>query len=485
MIDPNSNQSQETIQPFRPGDEIYEDIIALRSLSPGKNAHKTEVDAYTEETLNLTRELNTSHIHEQQLLHQSNAANGISETRPKILAEDISVETILTDNDRAHLSDKFQFGPGYLEKRLKKQKALAVTDLNKIEIAINMSRPERINLDRHNPQDRYYPIYDHMKDRSDLRDYPVTGDTKAFEDAYEEARSDPAQKAKLDFELVDSFIRKLGPANPLRRNDGYSAEFELAKMKKLLENDYENLDDSDKLSEYKMTIAIISEELALLWSPNRINDRLPVGDSNDSTTEKASWREMGIELSKEAADRFQEIYEDKGADRKDALQAQARSVDMRVRELRLRALPPATKEAKGAYMAKIRQLSEEQLEIAEDNYNNRTKIGIKEGYLFELLVLARKRENIHSVKSKHAYDHLIRLSLPREDQVHKDIKPLRNMPRIIINLSSDIVIEDINGKRVGAYQVKAMTEQDYNDPSKKPTPPIYTSEMIFKDPVSP
>jgi hypothetical protein len=288
----------------------------------------------------------------------------------------------------------------------------------------------------------------------------------------------PLQKLEYDVEQIVELLRKLGPTNPRRDDKGYDAGFEFAHMLLLLEEDYAALPESEQRPELRMLEGILREELALLWrpaTPLEFADHPDSGflfdleDPNVFTAEEIRglsepdrWKLIGARLSDEAAEVFQEIYESDSAPRDVQLEARCRMIDMQIRSLRIQVgVAGANREElyrqmdglNTAYMAEI-----------EAVWNEPEPRGIRNGLLFELTVVARERNKLIEAGENNRW---VRLAMPREDRLHQDVRPLKNIDGMVVNLSSDVIKEDMNGYFVHGYQVKSESEAAYAARQKK------------------
>jgi len=358
------------------------------------------------------------------------------------------------------LNDQNRFSGPYLHHRTEEQTGLIKEQLGRMSIVLDMSTP--LELDP-------VPI---ILDE----DAPVYA-PGSYEDTYNQVRKDPVAKFEFDTELADELLSKLGPTNKLRSREGYDAGFEIGRIVHLLERDFAALPQAEQLSGKRITEALLREELALLWKPTvpkKFEDNphkaymFDLSDPNIFTDEQLKdlsesdrWKLIGARLNDEAAELFQGIAESSNVDINEQLSATCRMTDMKIRSLRIQAGMSIGKAHKQELYAQIATLNTEYLgRLAAIWRHPSTKAGRTNSLMFELFVVGQERDNL--IKSGDV-NKLVRLALPREDAAHPEIYPYINRDRVLVNMSLDVIVDDINGNFVQGYQVKAMPEARYEE----------------------
>jgi hypothetical protein len=159
---------------------------------------------------------------------------------------------------------------------------------------------------------------------------------------------------------------------------------------------------------------------------------------------------------------FQAISESDTTPQIDQLEALCRSTDMELRALRIETGLVAP-DAKREIETKYQKLAEATLQTMKKAWVVLGK-GDDRGKLFELIVVSSERKKLIDRGDKHL---LVRLALPREDQIHADIWPYIKQGEEKVNLSTDVVAEDNNGNYAGGYQAKAMSPEAYLEREKR------------------
>lgn len=341
------------------------------------------------------------------------------------------------------------------------------------------------------------------------------------ETTYEKLRGSPRRKLEHDSELALSFLRGLGPTNPLRQEDGYDAAFELSRVKHLLESDYNALPDgtdqatggeNQRKPEYRMAEGLIAEELALLWTPQALrsatkdsgmNQTIANSDDPNLFTEEQiknlkpseRWVLVGAKLCDEATEIYDAIYKSRTADKLTRVEAFTRGVDMKLRALQLRMAVAKDPTQFAEYDKGYRLLTRQHAQVMSDQWaglltkldavrpteNQEEQLGL----LFESNAVAIERLKLIE-KGAHRKTS-VRLAMPREDSIEKSIMPLLTRGGKKLNLSSDVIFESIAGKKLKTLQVKSMRGSSYESRLQKSNvkhPVIYpeaTTEMRFLD----
>ncbi len=398
-----------------------------------------------------------------------------------IHAEDISAQEPIDSGMRYTLSEH-GVSEGYLDSHIARNRGLITGDLDELQIAIAMSRREDIS-----PvvglQDRQ-PIAQRLSDfavSQVISSPPVELSRKQVYDIvgqYDTIRRYPVEKMGHDIGLATTYLRRLGPRNPLRQDDGYDAAFEISGVKRLLEADFLALPETEQKPELRMTEALLAEELALLWTPGalskaRLASKKGSGDmianpadanlfdeqQLQEVSEKERWRDVGAKLCNEAAELFESIYLSKTAPAAVRIEAVGRMADMSIRSLQLQRSSATTKADKQAIEAIIDRIATQHMTLVTTWWNTQpVRRAIQTGKIFESVCLAKERSEMIA---KGNYSDTIRLAMPREDDIHEKIGPVFNRNDTKLNMSVDIVVEDTNGNKVVCYQSKAMSEAEY------------------------
>lgn len=390
-------------------------------------------------------------------------------------------------NTAARILGRYGFGEGCIQNHVEDHQQLITDALDNLGVAIELSHPASME-----------PVQGIHE--SDGFSVPQISE---FHATYDAIRHNPLVKMTHDSDLVLDFLRKLGPTNKLRNCQGVDAGYELAHMRQLLVEDFAALPPALQRPERKVAIALLNEELALLWNPGLPALLPPDSPSHDmmydladpnvfSDAEVASlspsdrWKIIGARLADEAANGFEEIVLSNSAPRAMKLDAMARMVDMRFRSHNIQLMTTDGKNNKAHHAQTLFTLAADHLKYVENLWENPKKSkGIPRGVLFEHIVLATKRlELLCNDKSKS-----VRLALPREDSPHPHIKPwVRPGPAAErVRFHSDVIIEDVNGNTAGCIQVKAMTHKEYKEGTYahaqgvRAIYPKVTTTMVFQD----
>lgn len=296
-----------------------------------------------------------------------------------------------------------------------------------------------------------------------------------FEREYDDIRHDPVAKLDFDRAEIDEFLRRLGPTNTLRRKDGVDASFELARLRRLLQVDYEALPPEYQRPELRMTEALLSEELALLWSPTAVTaaasapDKIrpllaDTKDPNALTSEQTEnlkaqdrWKMIGARQSQEAAGLFREIANSRTASAAQRYEALCRATDMEIRSLYLQSAMSANVSERQALIDEAERVADYMLGVMVKAWlSPKRRAAIGSGNLFEMLVLGNERRKLMEAGK---LEMLARLALPREDKVSERVGMIHHNGHKI-NLSTDVVVNDATtGKYVIGYQAKATTPE--------------------------
>ncbi len=426
---------------------------------------------------------------------------------PKSLAEDISAQAPI-NNAMQHTLSEHGASEGQLDEHIDRNSKLIRRDLDGLQIAMEMSRPEAI--------EPVVGLQDEKPIVQQLSGFTVShvvefkpGELKRKQvydivSEYDRVRRDPVQKIAYDRELATTYLRRLGPGNSLRQADGLDAAFELGRVRHLLESDFLALPEGDQKPEHRMTEALLAEEMALLWVPGALSkarqhdgegkgDMIAnAADANlfdseeiEELSEKERWRLAGAAACDEAAALFEGIYLSKTAATGVRVEAVSRMVDMKIRSLQLQR-GSTGKTGRQAIDEKIDRIATQHLKLVTEWWKDiPVRQAIRTGDLFESICLAKERTEM--IMRGNLQD-TIRLAMPREDNIHEAIGPIITNRNTKLNMSADIVVEDINGNKVVSYQSKAMSEAEYEKKMRQRTaevgPLVYPKgdiEMRFLD----
>jgi hypothetical protein len=423
-----------------------------------------------------------------------------------VLAENVSAMTPLDEATHVALSN-YGVDAQSRQEYANKFSVFTTEQLDKIELAIALSRPQSLEpvVGLHDAIS--VPRSQRRFDLHELGVNDVSVDQETYHKEardYELVKHNPARKLEKDSELVLNFLCGIGTTNPLRTEEGFDAIFELGKMRHLLENDYSavaGLEGSDSEKPYRpelrLTEALVAEQMALIWTPSAVksanavsaNYRELIANPNDvnvfseeqadQLTDQQKWILIGAKQCYEAASLFEDIYKSDTASELVQQQALNRWIDMSIRgKLLERAI--AEPQAKLKLQESVRKMTLAQERVAQQfiiHVANRRQAKIVNaqkagndhipsdeemelsGAAFEAVVIANERKKLIQ---QGIYDRIVRLSMPGEDQIERSIKPLVVHGSIKINLSSDVIIERLNGTRLEAFQAKAMPEDIYN-----------------------
>lgn len=442
-----------------------------------------------------------------------------------VLAENVSALTPL-DEATHNILDQYGVDEHRRQKYVEKFSAFTTEQLDRIELAIALSRPQRLEpvTGMHEPNIKINKSTG--LDLHELGVYDISIDPKTFHrevKAYEAIKHSPKRKLEKDSELVLSFLGGFGTSNSLRTAEGFDAIFELGKMRRLLERDYKDVvkqagSDETFMPELRFVEALVIEQMALLWAPTALKSAsaLPeeirdlIANPNDlnafnenqisQLTDKQKWVLIGAMQCYEAAKLFEKIYKSNTASELVEQQAVTRWTDMAIRgkllerviadplkrlELQESVRNIAHSQEKIAYEFRKHDLKRRQAKKHNFEKNGKKYIPTEEekkisAAAFEAVVVAHERKKVLDYG---LYDRLVRLAMPGEDQIEKTIKPLIVGGSLKINLSSDVIIERLNGKRLVAFQVKNEPELIYYELEKQKTKDtglitVYPAELI-------
>jgi hypothetical protein len=430
-----------------------------------------------------------------------------------ILAENISAMTPLDESTHAIL-DNYGVDEQRRQQYADKFAEFTAEQLNRVELAIALSRPQAL--------EPIVGVHDEVSISSSYNGFnprelgiseecinPKTLHQEARD--YESVRHDPEKKLKRDSDLVLSFLRGVGTTNPLRTPEGFDAVFELGRMRHLLERDYEsvvqNVSGQEKAQrpELRFVEALVAEQMALLWTPTAMGSaneapedvRDMIANPSDTNlfseeqlsqlTDQQRWILVGARQCYEAADLFKAIYSSDSVSGQVKQQALDRWADMYIRGKLLDRAVATSPEEKLKLQEQVRHMAlvhnhkahefrNNTLKNRQVNAFNAQKLGREyipteeeidlSGAAFESVVIATERAKLIQ---KGIYNQVVRLSMPGEDQIEKTIKPLIVNGSLKINLSSDIIIEHLNGKKLGGLQAKAMPAEVYETLEQRKT----------------
>jgi len=291
---------------------------------------------------------------------------------------------------------------------------------------------------------------------------------------YERVARSPIRKMEVDNTKVRELLSVLGPTNELRDTDGRDAAFDLATMRKLLLDDYDRLEVRDKNPDLLMDAAYLTEMIALLWRPKQLNtvlqnqalDNNLTGTTRDpnlfsdramsALSDEQRWTIVGSELFAHAAATYKGIFESRKGSPRVRQEAFTRMVDMGIRQLQLVAPFARTKEELDAYGLKIEQLAGQHLKALVDAVKNPKKYPqLKPDIVFEQLAVAVVRQE--TMEQYGPFSKYVRLALPSEDRISKNIENFRDTKGTIINVSSDVIVGSSNTTHERRLQVKNDT----------------------------
>lgn len=396
------------------------------------------------------------------------------------LVEDISAQAPI-NNAMRHTLTEHGVGEDSLDRHVDRNSQLITGDLDRLQIAMQMSQPEAVEPVTGLQDER--PVARKLADFaiSDVVDFkpPQLSRKQTYDIAteYNEVRRDPVRKIAYDRQLATTYLRRLGPSNSLRQDDGYDAAFELAHVRHLLETDFMVLPEGEQKPEHRMTEALLAEEMALLWvpsAPSKARQHEEDGNSDmianpadpnlfdeqqvKELSEKERWRLVGAKLCDEAAEMFESIYLSKTASSDVRIEAVGRMVDMSIRSLQLRR-GSADKAGRQAIENKIDSIATQHLALITGWWNMApVRRSIRTGKLFESVCLAKERSEMIG---RGDLQNTIRLAMPREDNIHEEVGPIISRSNTKLNMSADIIVEDINGNKIISYQSKAMSQAEY------------------------
>lgn len=429
-----------------------------------------------------------------------------------VLAEDVSAQNPISQTTYDVLST-FNVYPGQVEEYAQRFKDAATGSLDELDMALALSRRESsIEPIDGKPvvegwqEDDMFELDEARKQTAvrigGMAVLEASNDDPALENvdskaisAYIHVRNQPARKFARDTEIVMQYLRSTGPDNTFRQSDGFDAMFEMASVKKLLQDDFEalsreNLNSSEApRPELRMTEALVAEEMALSWRFAALH-KAKQGDSFDarianvddpnlfseqeleSLSPEQRWVLIGAKLADEAAALYEPILASKTATIDQRLEAATRLVDMRVRGHQLRiqeAKLAKDSERVRQYAQKIIDVSRTHLLLIEKEW---TKLHDKaarldrdlspdeqelRGSLFEYIVVATERQKLMSAGK--GFTESVRLAMPREDGIDRSIVPLVDRSKMRVNHSSDVIIENLAGVKVKTIQVKSMRQE--------------------------
>lgn len=355
------------------------------------------------------------------------------------------------------LVNQHGFSPTELARGQNHDRALLSLKLGQLGVMLDMSRPTALE-----------PVVG-------VHDDTPTYQPASFEAIYDEVRRNANHKFAFDSQTVGDFLTLLGPTNRLRSKEGLDAGFDLAALARLLKTDYEALSHKKQQPEKRMVEGVLSEELALLWhsdTPKRFakrSDQAFMFDLEDPniftrqqmhTLEPADrWKLIGVRLSNSVADVFDAIAASQTATLSQRLEARCRATDMRIRGLQIQASMNIGDAKRQQLFDKIAgQNTDFMGELAAIWEHPSNHELLRWGRFFELFVVAKERSKMLKANE---YDKMIRLALPREDNIHERAYPYINRQKEQINLSVDAVVEDMRGNVVRAYQVKGVSHKQY------------------------
>ncbi len=256
--------------------------------------------------------------------------------------------------------------------------------------------------------------------------------------------------------------------------------------------------------ELRLAEALVAEQIALLWHPKAIRDlaNLPdeyrelianpndpnvfSGQDIDSLKVGEKWCLIGAQQCYEAAVLFKNIYHSRTAPELITIQSLCRWIDMEIRARLIERLlaEPERKQQLDRLINNLANTQRERAFYYQDHFLrqrqqnerifNRQNPGQRytptqkdkdlSAAAFESVVVAIERKRL---LQKNIFDAYIRLAMPGEDQIHEHIKPLIINGNQKLNLSSDVILEGLDGSRIKAFQAKAMPEEAYRDISIK------------------
>lgn len=412
--------------------------------------------------------------------------NNIMPPQPQRMPQDSFSHSPVSDAALHLLGHNEGFTDTYLEEKLDTHRALISQHAGKVGMALALTDEIRHN--------RTPLIHDEVM-HEDPADYPEGSQkhehlTEIHD--YIEGADNPEDKMAMDDKIVSEMLRTLGPTNTLRiLSQSKDAGLDIGSMVRLLERDYlgvvgaydidsrEPVDMSSEglnKPELRFTEGLLRAELALLWRPNMaglLEDVHEGGfkyDINDpnvilpgkmaESDRKNRWQTIGIKLFDDAAKIFEAISKSETAPADTKLEALCRMTDLKIAGLRIEMMRATAKQEKDEIVTEMSRLNTAYLKHISDFAENEFNAEVGNGTLFELWMAGITRAKLHKDRD---YMTTVRLSLTREDNDHIDIERLKNRHNIKYNLSSDLILEDINGNKKKIIQLKAYPRAGYTE----------------------